>query len=290
MDPMSRIESALKSALVVAEHNDCPPRLRNALSYAVFPGGARIRPKLTASVAAACGATDGGLVFSAAAALELMHCASLVHDDMPCFDDAQLRRGKPSVHLAFGQRLAVLCGDGLIVMAFETLARGAVNSPASLPTLIGILGRCASVPTGIVAGQAWECESGVQLERYQQQKTGALFVAATQLGACAAGEDPAPWARLGERIGEAYQIADDILDVAGKPEETGKSNGRDAARLNPNSVLEMGMSASEDRLRRLVGAAVDSIPPCAGKDALHKLIATEARALMDTALMCHAAA
>ncbi|MEM9058179.1 MAG: polyprenyl synthetase family protein, partial [Pseudomonadota bacterium] len=220
----------------------------------------------------------------------LIHCASLVHDEMPCFDDASLRRGKPSVHIAYGQRLAVLCGDALIVMAFESLARGAQHSPATLPALIGVLGRSASVPTGIVAGQAWECEPDVRLERYQQQKTGALFVAATQLGAAAAGVDPTPWARLGERIGAAYQIADDILDVAGSADDTGKTAGRDAARLNPNAVLELGMSAAEERLRRLVGAAVEAIPACPGKAALTETIAAEARALMATAHTCHVAA
>jgi geranylgeranyl diphosphate synthase type II len=290
MDPQARIESALADALRVADHADCPPGLTEALSYAVFPGGARVRPRLTVSVAAACGATDPALVDSAAAALELLHCASLVHDDLPCFDDANMRRGKPSVHVAFDERLAVLCGDALIVTAFQSLASGAAKSPSALAALVGILARSVGAPIGIVAGQAWECESNVTLERYQRQKTGALFVAATQLGAASAGKDPAPWVLLGERIGEAYQVADDILDVTAKPEEIGKPVGRDAARLNPNSVLELGMGASEERLRNLVEAAVNAIPPCAGHAALHELIAAEARGLMDAALMCHAAA
>ena len=289
MDPQSRIERALLSALAVAEHDDCPPMLTEALSYAVFPGGARVRPRLTVSVAAACGARDAALVDAAAASLELLHCASLVHDDLPCFDDADIRRGKPSVHAAYDERMAVLCGDALIVTAFQSVAQAAAMSPA-LPALIAVLGRSVSVPTGIVAGQAWECEPNVKLERYQQQKTGALFVAATQLGAVAAGSDPARWTTLGERIGEAYQVADDILDVAANPEEIGKPVGRDAARFNPNSVLELGMSASEERLRTLIDAAVESIPDCPGHEDLQALVTAEARAMMQAALLCHAAA
>ena len=97
------------------------------LRYAVFPGGARIRPRLCLAVAQACGEDQPAVTDAAAAAIELLHCASLVHDDLPCFDDAPLRRGKPSVHRAFGERLAVLAGDALIVLAFETLARAAVR-------------------------------------------------------------------------------------------------------------------------------------------------------------------
>ncbi|MFK8029547.1 MAG: polyprenyl synthetase family protein [Gammaproteobacteria bacterium] len=290
MDPKARIENALTSALRVANHDDCPPMLTRALSYAVFPGGARVRPRLTMSVALACGATDYALVDASAASLELLHCASLVHDDLPCFDDADMRRGKPSIHVAFDERIAVLCGDALIVTAFQNIANGAANSPAALPSVINILGRAVSVPTGIVAGQAWECEPDVKLERYQRQKTGALFVAATQLGAASAGADPLPWAQLGQGIGEAYQVADDILDVTANPEEIGKPVGRDAARLNPNSVLELGMDASIDRLRNLVTAAADSIPDCPGHKQLHALITAEASAMMEAALMCSAAA
>ncbi|MEM7081596.1 MAG: polyprenyl synthetase family protein [Pseudomonadota bacterium] len=289
MDPQTRIDTALEQALSAAQHEDCPPRLRESLSYAVFPGGARVRPRLTLSVAAACGASNDAVVDAAAAALELLHCASLVHDDMPCFDDADKRRGKATVHLAFDERIAVLCGDALIVTAFQSLAEAAASSSA-LPELIRLLGQAVSVPRGIVAGQAWECEPDVALERYQQQKTGALFVAATRLGAAAAGVDSAPWARLGERIGEAYQVADDILDVTANPDEIGKPVGRDAARLNPNSVLEMGMDASVLRLKKLIKAAVGSIPPCPGHEALHETIKIEATALMSAALTCHAAA
>ncbi|HEY5308446.1 MAG TPA: polyprenyl synthetase family protein, partial [Casimicrobiaceae bacterium] len=121
MDSMARIESALSAAVASGEGLGCPPKLVAAVRHAVFPGGARIRPQLCLAVAQACGDDDPALADAAAVAVELLHCASLVHDDLPCFDDATTRRGRASVHSAFGERLAVLAGDALIVNAFQTL-------------------------------------------------------------------------------------------------------------------------------------------------------------------------
>src|SRR5215475_13888796 len=127
MDAVSRIERALRQSMGRADVAACPPRLAAAMRHAVFPGGARIRPRLCLAVAHACGDDEPAVAYRAAASIELIHCASLVHDDLPCFDDADIRRGRPSVHKAFGERLAVLAGDGLIVLAFEALGRaGAV--------------------------------------------------------------------------------------------------------------------------------------------------------------------
>src|SRR5689334_15320992 len=134
MDAMGRIEQALFSAVDRAAGAGCPPRLAAAMHHAVFPRGARIRPRLCLSVARACGEDDPGLADAAAASIELLHCASLVHDDLPCFDDAVVRRGRPSVHKAFGESLAVLAGDALIVLAFQTLAR-----PVRAPQRVGLL-------------------------------------------------------------------------------------------------------------------------------------------------------
>src|SRR6056297_1150808 len=125
MDASQRIENALQKTVFAAQSADGPPRLQQALAYAVFPGGARVRPRLTLAVAEACGCACPRLADAAAAAIELLHCASLVHDDLPCFDDASTRRGKPSVHRAYSQPLAVLTGDSLIILAFEVLAREA---------------------------------------------------------------------------------------------------------------------------------------------------------------------
>ena len=179
MDALARIESSLADAVLSAEASGAPPRLAAAMRHAVFPKGARIRPRLTLAVAAACGDDQPRLSSAAAAAIELLHCASLVHDDLPCFDDADTRRGRPSVHRAFGEPLAVLAGDGLIVLAFQTVARAGCGAPERLGPVINAIGDGVGVPFGIVAGQAWECEPRADLSEYQRQKTGALFAAAS---------------------------------------------------------------------------------------------------------------
>jgi len=237
MDFKTRIERALERALALADDHT-PPKLVAALRHAVFPGGARIRPQLCLAVAGACGDDDPALAEAAAAAIELLHCASLVHDDLPCFDDAATRRGRPSVHKAYGERLAVLGGDALIVLSFQVLALAAAGHPRRLSPLVCSIGASAGLPVGIVAGQAWECEPRVALLEYQRQKTGSLFVAATVAGAQAAGSDPTPWRRLGEALGEAYQIADDIRDVAADPAQLGKPVGQDKALGRPNACAE----------------------------------------------------
>lgn len=281
MDAMTRIERALNAAIEPGEAAGCPPRLSSAIRYAVFPGGARIRPRLCLAVAAANAECDLALAEAAAAAIELLHCASLVHDDLPCFDNAATRRGKPSVHRAYGERLAVLAGDALIVLAFQSLAAGAAQSPQRLASLLGIVSRSVGTSAGIVAGQAWECEAAAVLSDYQQAKTGALFAAATMAGAAAAGApDPQSWRLLGERLGEAYQVADDILDVFGNPLELGKPVGRDAALDRPNAMRELGMGGAISRLEALVAGAIDSIPACPGREALSEIIVHETENLL----------
>jgi geranylgeranyl diphosphate synthase type II len=201
-----------------------------------------------------------------------MHCASLVHDDLPCFDDADMRRAKPSVHLQFGEPIAVLTGDALIVLAFETVARGAKRSASRMSSLLTILADAVGSPKGIVAGQAWECEAAVSLSDYQRAKTGALFVGSTLAGAAAAGVDQTPWRTLGEKIGEAYQVADDLRDVLCDAAELGKPIGQDAVRSRPNAAAELGIGGAKSRLVELVDAAVGSIPDCPGAVELRKLI------------------
>jgi geranylgeranyl diphosphate synthase type II len=289
MDAVSRIENALHAAIGLADITGSPPRLAEAMRHAVFPGGARIRPRLTLAVAAACGEDDPGLAAAAASAIELMHCASLVHDDLPCFDDAATRRGRPSVHRAYGEPLAVLAGDAMIVLAFQVLARAGASSPSRLAELIGTLGRATGVPCGIVAGQAWECEDRIDLAHYQRAKTGALFAAATVSGAAAAGGEAESWRRLGARLGEAYQVADDILDVASDAATIGKPIGQDIAHGRPSAVTAMGLAGATAHLRALAAEAVDSIPPCPGETALRALILQETRRLMPAPTAAQAA-
>ena len=275
MDNGSRIEFTLEQALVGAAM-DCPPKLAAALRYAVFPGGARLRPKLSLAVAWACGEDDQAIVNGAAAAVELLHCASLVHDDLPCFDNADSRRGKMSLHRAFGEQIAVLSGDALIVLAFDTLALGAHKHPTRLAPLSIIVSRATGAPGGLCAGQAWECEDQIDLSRYHRAKTGALFAAATMAGAAAAGVAHEPWRALGEYVGEAYQVADDIRDVAGNPETMGKPVGRDEALARPSACRELGLRGAVTRLNDLVDLAVESIPACTRAAELRALIRHQA--------------
>ena len=280
MKTMSRIEQALATAISTGESPDCPPKLAGAVRHAVFPGGARIRPQLCLAVAQACGDDDPLLSEAAASAIELLHCASLVHDDLPCFDDSPMRRGRASVHYAYGESLAVLAGDSLIVLAFQTLAANASRSPQRLAPLIATVTAGVGMPFGIVAGQAWECEARVSLADYQRAKTGALFAAATMAGAQAAGADAAPWRALGEWLGEAYQAADDIRDVVGDPRVMGKPIGRDLALLRPSAARALGLDGAIAHFDRLVGRAIAAVPECPGAEPLRALVRLEAERLV----------
>jgi len=289
MDVMTRIERALAKAIAHAEVPGGPPKLAAAMYYAVFPRGARIRPRLAHAVAAACGEDSPALTEAAAASIELLHCASLVHDDLPCFDNADTRRGKPTVHVVYGQPLAVLAGDALIVLAFQTIARGALRAPHRLMPLMQTLGRAAGSPLGIAAGQAWESEDEIDLAHYQQAKTGALFSAATVMGAHSAGHDAEPWRKLGELLGEAYQVADDLRDVVCSPEELGKPIGQDECHGRPNAVQRLGLDGAIDRLDCLARAAAASIPACRGAKELKSHILSETMRLLPKELATRAA-
>ena len=275
-----RIENALEAVVGRIETGKCPPKLSAAIRHALFPGGARVRPRLCLAVARACGDDEPNVSDVAAAAIEMMHCASLVHDDLPCFDNAATRRGKPSVHVAFGESEAVLAGDALIVLAFEALARTVALVPSRVPGLIVNLAHASGVPHGIVAGQAWESEPRIDLSEYHRAKTGALFAAATAAGALAAGSNPEPWRLLGERIGEAYQVADDMQDIMADPQSWGKPCGQDDALGRPNALRELGLRGAIERLKLLVGAAIESIPECEGASELRAIIVAESKRFM----------
>ena len=289
MDATSRIERALAAAVARGQGPGGPPKLAEALHYAVFPRGARIRPRLCLAVALACNEDDPGLTDAAAASIELLHCASLVHDDLPCFDDADIRRGKPSVHKAFGEQIAVLAGDAMIVLAFQTLAWAAAAAPQRLVTLVNTVGRAVGMPRGITAGQAWECEPDIDLAEYQQEKTGALFAAAAVAGAAAAGAEAEAWRLLGERLGAAYQVADDIRDVACSVEELGKPIGQDQAHARPSAVAQLGMQGALHRLKGLAEGAVAAIPDCPGASGLRAHILSESQRLVPKQLAQRAA-
>ena len=280
-----RIGAALTRAIAEAQGagETAPAKLASALDYAVTPGGARIRPSLCLAVAIACAEDDPALSDAAAVALEMIHCASLVHDDLPCFDDAALRRGKPALHRAYGQPLAVLTGDSLIVAGFDTLARAGARHPARALHLVRVLAQRTGMPGGICAGQGWESESAIDLAAYHRAKTGALFIAATTMGAIAAGHDPAPWEDLGDRLGAAFQVADDLRDVLCGADELGKDAGQDAAHARPSAVTQLGVQGAARLLADSLAGAIASIPHCPGEGALAALVRAYADRMLPAA-------
>ncbi len=236
------------------------------MRQAVFPGGARFRPELCLTVAHACGDAHPAVAEGAAVAIELLHCASLVYDDLPCFDDAAIRRGHASVHVAFGEELAILAGNALIVLAFDTLARAGTAHPSLLPGLIRVVARGVGSASGICAGQAWESDTPTELGVYHRAKTGALFESAIIAGAIAGGGDPLQWGGLGYRLGEAYQVADDLRDAYGHPELLGKPVGQDAVNARPSAVHQLGPTAAVARIQTLCDEAIARAPNCLGRD------------------------
>ena len=290
MSIMARLDAATASVLEQAMGGaDAPSKLASALHYAVTPGGARIRPTILLSVAMACGDDRPKLSDAAAVALELIHCASLVHDDLPCFDDADTRRGKATVHRAYSQPVAVLTGDSLIVLAFDVLAEAADKDAVRALKMIRVLSQRTGMPHGICAGQGWESETQVNLSAYHRAKTGALFIAATQMGAIAAGQDAEPWEELGARIGEAFQVADDLRDALYDAETLGKPVGQDAAHDRPNAVNALGVQGAIRRLKDILGGAIASIPCCPGEAMLADMVRRYAERMTPVAPALHQA-
>ena len=276
---IARVERAVARAIEPSLAADGPRALRGAIAHAVFPGGARLRPRLALAVAQACGGSaDSAEV--AGAAVELMHCASLVHDDLPCFDDAAIRRGRPSVHAAFGEATALLVGDALIVAAFETLVSSDRVGPETRVRLVREIARGAGTPAGIIAGQAFESEEGASLRRVNRAKTGALFGAAAAAGAIVSGANAVPWRRFGLLLGEAYQAADDLADRLGDPARLGKPVRQDARRGRPSMRVVRTEAAARQRFELLLQAAVRAIPACAGRAGLLRWTRAAARRLV----------
>lgn len=244
-----------------------PARLLAAMRAAVLGGGKRLRPFLLVEAARLFGA-DGPGVMRSAAALECLHCYSLVHDDLPAMDDDDIRRGLPTVHRAFDEATAILAGDALLTLAFDLLADEMTDpDPLVRARLVQLLARAAGVG-GMVGGQMLDIlAEGETLDaediiRLQSMKTGALLRAAVEMGACLgrAGEE----ARLalqayGRALGSAFQIADDLLDAEGSAEMTGKATGKDAARGKGTLVDLWGVEAARARLQALMQEAQDAL-------------------------------
>lgn len=245
-------ETALSGFLPAATAN--PARLHEAMRYALLGGGKRVRP-LLAYAAGALFDADAAVVARAAAAVEMIHAYSLVHDDMPCMDDDALRRGKPTVHIAYDEATALLVGDALQSQAFVVLAEAdtGVVPPTRLAAMLKVLAQ-ASGSAGMCGGQAIDLASvGLaltleQLEQMHQLKTGALLRAAVVLGALA-GKDvtAAEMAALDQysrAIGLAFQVVDDVLDATADSATLGKTAGKDAADNKPTYVSILGLEPS----------------------------------------------
>ncbi len=255
----AEVETALAEHLPQAEA--IPKKLHEAMRYTVLGGGKRVRPLLAYASGELFGA-DADAVARAASAVEMIHAYSLVHDDMPCMDDDDLRRGKPTVHVAYDEATALLVGDALQAQAFQVLAEADTLPPARLVGMLRLLAEAAGTK-GMCGGQAIDLDSvGLaltreELERMHQLKTGAMLRVSVILGAMA-GRDLEPreleaLATYSKAIGLAFQVVDDILDATADSATLGKTAGKDAADNKPTYVSILGLEPSRrlaERLRR----------------------------------------
>jgi len=261
----ARVEAVLDRWLPTTEK--VPERLHAALRYSVLGSGKRLRPILVYATGEALGAAAEALD-APAAAVELIHAYSLVHDDLPAMDDDDLRRGRPTCHRAFDEATAILAGDALQVLAFHILARDPAADAPLRAQLIELLAE-ASGTDGMAGGQALDLAavglalSIAELEDIHRRKTGALIRASVLMGAATARERDvrrvSQLERFGEHIGLAFQIQDDILDVEGDAATLGKATGADRARDKPTYPSVAGMAQAKRRCRELHAQAVDAL-------------------------------
>ena len=253
----------LLSPAVLSDEITRPDLLRSAMHYAVLNGGKRLRPFLVVESAALLGGNRQAAL-RVGAALECIHCYSLVHDDLPAMDNDNLRRGKPTVHIKFDEATAILAGDSLLTYAFDIIAAPETDLPDRSKTeLVLAIARAAGLG-GMAGGQALDLAAEKQapdeagIVRLQAMKTGALIRFACEAGAIIAGasaENRQRLRRFGEKIGLAFQLADDILDLTSDSQTMGKATGKDAARGKGTLVALHGMEWAEKQLRQHVADA-----------------------------------
>ncbi|MDP9175875.1 MAG: polyprenyl synthetase family protein [Planctomycetota bacterium] len=252
-----------------------PIRLMEAIDYSLMAGGKRLRPALVLECAKACHEGRSPLpnspcwpsALAAAAAMELIHTFSLVHDDLPAMDDDDLRRGQPTNHKIFGEAMAILAGDAMTTIAFEILATDA--QPAVAPSLIAELAH-SSGPGGMIGGQVIDMDNNQrptklsELQHLHRMKTGALLTASCRMGAIAVGaseEKLQALSSFGRHVGLAFQIVDDILDQTATPEQIGKATGKDAAKGKITYPVLIGLDASRREADQALAAAIRAITP-----------------------------
>jgi farnesyl diphosphate synthase len=273
-------ESLLTSLLTpepLASEYARPARLLDAMRHAVLGGGKRLRPMLVVETAALFGVLESQAMYTGAA-FELLHCYSLVHDDLPAMDNDDTRRGKPTVHKAFGEATAVLAGDALQTLAFDVLSRETThNNPAVRAALVQCLAKASGIG-GMAGGQMLDLEAEGrfsedktppalalgEVEKLQRMKTGALLLACCQAGTILGEADDikaGAIARYGRAIGFAFQLADDLLDAEGDAAEVGKAVGKDAARNKATYVSTLSPRAAKRKLAELVDDAKWALRP-----------------------------
>jgi len=260
-----KIEAALQARILLGE--GCPPALRKAIAYSLLAPGKRLRPMLVLMAARACGG-EAQQAMPAACAVEMVHAYSLIHDDLPAIDDDDLRRGQPTCHKKFGEALAILAGDALLAMAFGTLA-DEVKPPQAAVQCCAALARAAG-PCCMVGGQADDvagpdCGAGIDaLESVHRRKTGAMIELSLKLGALIAGADQRQTAALadyGRRLGLAFQITDDLLDVRSDEQTTGKKVRKDAELGKLTFPGLLGIEQSKLRAEQLIRQAREALRP-----------------------------
>lgn len=259
------VSERVLSAALSRPQDGVPERLAKACCYAVLSGGKRFRPFLVIECAALFDA-DGAAAATVAAAFECLHAYSLVHDDLPAMDDDDLRRGRPTVHKAFDEATAILVGDGLQALAFELITAPPVP-PERAGALAHLLARAAG-NGGMVGGQYLDLNASgfaaADVVRMQSMKTGALIRASCEAGAVLAGapqDARAALADYGTHLGAAFQLADDILDIEGTAEETGKRVGKDAAADKSTLPGLIGLEAARKTLAAEVKGAIAALTP-----------------------------
>lgn len=265
----SAVEATIDTLLSPQSAPHIPERLRDAMRYATLGGGKRLRPFLLVEAARLFGAGGEG-VLRAAAALECVHCYSLVHDDLPAMDDDDLRRGRPTVHRVYDEATAILAGDALLTFAFELMADPATDADPSIrAALVTGLARAAGA-AGMVGGQALDMAgegkamTEAEIVTLQAMKTGALFRHAVDGGAILGRANEAEASALhsyGAALGAAFQLADDLLDHTGNTVTLGKVAARDAERNKPTLVALLGEDAARSRLAARIAEAEAALAP-----------------------------
>lgn len=259
-----------------------PATLHRAMRYAVFAGGKRLRPILCLAAAEACGGKISNAL-PAACAVECVHTYSLIHDDLPCMDDDDLRRGRPTTHKVFGEAVAVLAGDALATIAFEILAKTKETPRHAMMEFFLELSRAAG-SSFLVGGQVADMEAEkrqatpAELLFIHRGKTAAMIAASLRLGAMSANATPAQVKALGvfgENLGLAFQIIDDILDITQTSEQLGKSAGKDAAAGKATYPAVFGLEKSRREAARLTKISLDALKPLSSRADFLRAIADQ---------------